>query len=204
MWVSSWIIAESQIFNECMISSSQICNAGFVVCPNHRGNGYGSILGRSYLHYGPKLGYRASVFNLVYVNNTASVRSGSLQVSAKLECPLPLWNHTNSFRNRIWESLNFTKAGLIPKAGRLKRADGQGEEYVDAWVFYKSFVDEWRDAVSSSVSMSRFWLLSDIHWPSDSDAVPSEGLYSSKHYVVNTFCWLDIIKRGELLCGVCF
>jgi len=96
--------------------SSHICNAGFVVCPNHRGSGYGSVLGRSYLHYGPKLGYRASVFNLVYVNNTASVR--------------------------IWESLNFTKAGLIPRAGRLKRADGQGEEYVDAWVFYKSFVDE--------------------------------------------------------------
>lgn len=42
---------------------------------------------------------------------------------------------------RIWESLNFTKAGLIPKAGRLKRADGQGVEWVDAWVFYKSFVD---------------------------------------------------------------
>jgi hypothetical protein len=43
---------------------------------------------------------------------------------------------------RIWESLNFTKAGLIPKAGRLKRADGQGEEWVDAWVFYKCFVDD--------------------------------------------------------------
>jgi len=86
-----------------------------VVPPNHRGGGYGSVLGKSYLHYGPKLGYRASVFNLVYVNNIASVR--------------------------IWESLDFTKAGLIPKAGRLKRVDGQGEEWVDAWVFYKSFVD---------------------------------------------------------------
>jgi GNAT superfamily N-acetyltransferase len=52
----------------------QICNAGFVVSPHHRGGGYGSILGESYLHYGPKLGYRASVFNLVYVNNVASVR----------------------------------------------------------------------------------------------------------------------------------
>jgi GNAT superfamily N-acetyltransferase len=52
----------------------QICNAGFVVSPNHRGGGYGTVLGKSYLHYGPKLGYRASVFNLVYVNNVASVR----------------------------------------------------------------------------------------------------------------------------------
>ena len=39
----------------------------------------------------------------------------------------------------ICESLNFVKAGMIPKAGRMKRADGNGEESVDAWVFYKSF-----------------------------------------------------------------
>ena len=44
--------------------------------------------------------------------------------------------------SRLWERLNFTKAGLIPRAGRLKRKDGQGEEYVDAFVFYKSFVDK--------------------------------------------------------------
>lgn len=43
------------------------------------------------------------------------------------------------FDCRLWEALNFTKAGLIPKAGRLKRMDGEGEEYVDAIVFYKSF-----------------------------------------------------------------
>ncbi|TFK74002.1 acyl-CoA N-acyltransferase [Pluteus cervinus] len=93
--------------------SSHICNAGFIVPPIHRGAGYGSVLAQSYLHYAPRLGYKASVFNLVYINNTASVR--------------------------LWERLGFTKAGLIPKAGRLKRKDGQGEEYVDAWVFYKSF-----------------------------------------------------------------
>ncbi|KIJ15515.1 hypothetical protein PAXINDRAFT_114666 [Paxillus involutus ATCC 200175] len=95
--------------------SSHICNAGFVVPPSQRGGGYGGVLARSYLHYAPRLGYTASVFNLVYVNNVASVR--------------------------LWEKLNFIKAGLIPKAGRLKRADGPGEEYVDAWVFYKSFED---------------------------------------------------------------
>ncbi|KII93899.1 hypothetical protein PLICRDRAFT_88195 [Plicaturopsis crispa FD-325 SS-3] len=93
--------------------SSHICNGGFVVNPSHRGRGYGTTLGRSYLHYAPKLGYKASVFNLVYVNNIASVK--------------------------IWESLGFTKAGLIPKAGRLRRQDGDGEEYVDAHIFYKSF-----------------------------------------------------------------
>ncbi|KAF8435009.1 hypothetical protein L210DRAFT_884915 [Boletus edulis BED1] len=95
--------------------SSHICNAGFVVPPSHRGNGYGHVLARSFLYYAPRLGYEASVFNLVYVNNVASVR--------------------------LWEQLGFVKAGLIPRAGRLRRTDGPGEEYVDAWVFYKRFDD---------------------------------------------------------------
>ncbi|TFK23167.1 acyl-CoA N-acyltransferase [Coprinopsis marcescibilis] len=93
--------------------SSHICNAGFVVPPNMQGRRYGKLLGKSYLHYAPKLGYQASVFNLVYVKNIASVR--------------------------IWESLGFTKAGIIPSAGRLKRKDGNGEEFIDAFVFYKRF-----------------------------------------------------------------
>ncbi|TFK44892.1 hypothetical protein BDQ12DRAFT_730900 [Crucibulum laeve] len=95
--------------------SSHICNAGFVVPPIHRGTGYGSVLAESYVHYAPKLGYQASVFNLVYVNNTASIK--------------------------LWEKLDFIKAGKIPRAGRLRRKDGEGEEYVDAWVFYKSFIE---------------------------------------------------------------
>ncbi|KAG9312121.1 hypothetical protein JVU11DRAFT_7409 [Chiua virens] len=106
--------------------SSHICNAGFVVPPSHRAGGYGRVLARSYLHYAPRLGYKASVFNLVYVNNVASVR--------------------------LWEKLGFVKAGLIPKAGRLRRADGPGEEYIDAWVFYKSFEEGPGDG---SVQLSR-------------------------------------------------
>ena len=42
---------------------------------------------------------------------------------------------------RLWEALGFTKAGLIPNAGRLKK-EGGGEEYVDALVFYKSLVED--------------------------------------------------------------
>ena len=38
--------------------------------------------------------------------------------------------------------MNFKKAGLIPQAGRLRKKDGDGEEYVDAWVFYKNFVED--------------------------------------------------------------
>lgn len=40
----------------------------------HRGKGYASALAKSFLHYAPALGYKASVFNLVYTNNLASVR----------------------------------------------------------------------------------------------------------------------------------
>ncbi|KAK0551989.1 hypothetical protein OC846_003073 [Tilletia horrida] len=97
--------------------SSHICNGGFVVVPIHRGLSLGLTLGKSYLYYAPKLGYKGSVFNLVYVNNVASVK--------------------------IWDRLGFTRAGLIPQAGRLRCAGEQGErgeeEYVDAIVFYKSF-----------------------------------------------------------------
>ncbi|KAH9036153.1 hypothetical protein EDB85DRAFT_2143291 [Lactarius pseudohatsudake] len=96
--------------------SSHICNAGFVIPPPHRQSGYGKTLGRSFLHYGPLLGYKASVFNLVYTNNTGSMR--------------------------IWDSLGFVRAGLIPRAGRLRREDGSGEEWFDAVVYYRSFVDE--------------------------------------------------------------
>ncbi|KAF8633432.1 hypothetical protein AX17_004603 [Amanita inopinata Kibby_2008] len=54
--------------------SSHICNAGFVVPDIHRGAGFGALLAQSYLYYAPRLGYQASVFNLVYVNNVASIK----------------------------------------------------------------------------------------------------------------------------------
>lgn len=91
--------------------SSHICNAGFVVRPPFRRLGIGRILGESYVRNAPQLGYKASVFNLVYANNAGSLA--------------------------IWDRLGFTRAGLIPKAGRLKT--DKGEEYFDAVVVYKSF-----------------------------------------------------------------
>ncbi|KAI0261251.1 hypothetical protein BC834DRAFT_483706 [Gloeopeniophorella convolvens] len=105
--------------------SSHICNAGFVIPPPYRHFGYGKTLGKSYLHYAPSLGYKASVFNLVYTTNVGSAR--------------------------IWDALGFTRAGLIPRAGRLRRADGIGEEWVDAIVYYRSFVgdEEWARPIDS-------------------------------------------------------
>lgn len=46
--------------------ASHICNAGFVVPPRNRGLGLGVVLGQSFLHYAPAIGYRSSVFNLVF------------------------------------------------------------------------------------------------------------------------------------------
>ncbi|CAI6332628.1 unnamed protein product [Periconia digitata] len=93
--------------------SSHLCNAGFIVPPSLRGQGLGQIAARSFCFYGPASGYRGSVFNLVYVNNEASVK--------------------------LWERLGFWNVGRIPEAGRLRKADGSGEEFVDAWVVYGDF-----------------------------------------------------------------
>ncbi|KAF2643767.1 hypothetical protein P280DRAFT_216219 [Massarina eburnea CBS 473.64] len=93
--------------------SSHMCNAGFMVPPSSRGLGLGRIAARSFLFYGPACGYRGSVFNLVYANNTASMK--------------------------LWERLGFENVGRIPEAGRLRKQDGSGEEYVDAWVVHGDF-----------------------------------------------------------------
>ncbi|GHJ87171.1 hypothetical protein NliqN6_3573 [Naganishia liquefaciens] len=89
--------------------------ASFLIPPTFRGLKIGKTLGKSYLFYGPALGYRGSVFNLVFKNNYASLA--------------------------IWDSLGFSRVGLIPKAGRLKTGPNGEEEYVDAVVIWKSFVE---------------------------------------------------------------
>jgi hypothetical protein len=74
----------------------------------------------SFLHYAPKLGYRGSVFNLVYADNPASLK--------------------------IWDTLGFQRIGLVPGAGKRVRTVGEGtgqkqeEYYVDAHIIFKSFI----------------------------------------------------------------
>ncbi|KAF9353219.1 hypothetical protein BGX26_009007 [Mortierella sp. AD094] len=100
---------------------SHICNGGFIVNSNQRGLGIGSILGKAFLKIVPIIGYKASMFNLVFVSNVASVK--------------------------LWRRLGFLEIGRVPKAGRLR---GQGtpsqseqkdetEGYVDAIQFYWDF-----------------------------------------------------------------
>lgn len=79
------------------------------------------MLGLSFLEYARTLGYRASIFNLVYVTNEASVR--------------------------LWDGLGFQRVGRIPDAGRVRvRVPETGtavpmgfldKGYVDAWVYHK-------------------------------------------------------------------
>lgn len=49
-------------------------------------------MAETFLILAPHLGYKASVFNLVFANNEASIR--------------------------IWDKLGFQRAGIIPKAAR--------------------------------------------------------------------------------------
>ena len=58
-----------------------VCNGGFIVRKEVRGNGIGQMMGRSFLPLARDLGYSASFFNLVFVSNR--VRSELVAVSGK-------------------------------------------------------------------------------------------------------------------------
>lgn len=89
--------------------SKHVCNAGFLVNFGHRGEGCGSVMGRNYLKWAPKLGFKSSVFNLVYETNIPSCR--------------------------IWDNLGFERIGKVKKAGRMKGSD----KLVDAIMFGYDF-----------------------------------------------------------------
>ncbi|GME69736.1 unnamed protein product [Ambrosiozyma monospora] len=98
---------------------SHVCNGGFLVDFDKgcRGLGVGKALGKSYLINAVKLGYRYSVFNLVFDSNFGS--------------------------KKIWEGLGFDRIGVVPEAGRLKlgKEGEEGEEvFVDAIIYGKKLV----------------------------------------------------------------
>jgi len=78
-------------------------------------------MGLAFIEIAPLLGYKASMFNLVFENNIYSVR--------------------------LWRSLGFTEIGRVPNAGYLiknKEIPEQinaevEEEFVNAIMFYYSF-----------------------------------------------------------------
>lgn len=88
---------------------SHICNGGFIVMQDQRGNGVGKVMGKAYLQLAPLMGYKASVFNLVFEDNVASVK--------------------------LWSRLGFNVIGRIPRAGRLNGKN----HLVDALIFHYDF-----------------------------------------------------------------
>ncbi|KAI9264473.1 hypothetical protein BY458DRAFT_514147 [Sporodiniella umbellata] len=89
---------------------AHICNGGFFVMDHFRGLGAGQRMGEAFKVLVPAIGYQASVFNLVFENNQASIA--------------------------IWKNLGFQQVGRIPNAGRLKNSPHQ---LVDALIFYHDF-----------------------------------------------------------------
>ncbi|RDW78558.1 GNAT family N-acetyltransferase [Aspergillus mulundensis] len=91
---------------------SHVCNAGFLTTNAARNQGVGMVMGKAYLHFAPLLGYKYSVFNLVFENNVASVK--------------------------IWERLGFSVIGRVPGAARLANS----EALVDALIIGKDLVEK--------------------------------------------------------------
>lgn len=88
--------------------SSHVANGGFLVIPAVRGCRIGDFLGLAFLDSAAELGYRSTMFNLVYRHNPASVK--------------------------LWQRLGFTHSGTVTNAGRV--LDGSGKEvYSDALQF---------------------------------------------------------------------
>ncbi|CAF0871165.1 unnamed protein product [Rotaria sordida] len=100
---------------------SHICNGGFITSNIYRNQGIGRIMALAFIKITPLLCYKASMFNLVFSNNTFSIR--------------------------LWRSLGFQEIGRILNAGYLikkKETTKQinveiEEEFVDAIMFYYSF-----------------------------------------------------------------
>ncbi|MFS0516786.1 GNAT family N-acetyltransferase [Nostoc sp. UIC 10607] len=71
-----------------------ICNAGFIVQPELRGQGIGRFMGEAMLLIAANLGYEAVMFNLVFETNIPSIT--------------------------LWQSLGFEIIGRIPRAAKLE------------------------------------------------------------------------------------
>ncbi len=75
---------------------SHICNAGFIVQPQMRGQGIGRFMGETMLGIAQALDYQAVMFNLVFETNISSIR--------------------------LWQSLGFQTIGRIPAAVELENS----------------------------------------------------------------------------------
>jgi len=82
---------------------SHVCNAGFMLHPDHQNNGIGRYMGEHALKQAKELGYLAMQFNVVVSTNSRSVA--------------------------LWKSLDFKIVGTIPK-GFLHQEKGLVDLYI--------------------------------------------------------------------------
>lgn len=82
---------------------SHFCNGGFITDPVFRRQGIGKCMGRVFLRVARDIGFRAVLFNLVFVSNTASIR--------------------------LWDSLGFKELARLPRVGRLKQGEFDAVQY---------------------------------------------------------------------------
>ncbi|KAI5948640.1 SPT10 [Candida theae] len=91
---------------------SHICTAEFLVNAGIRGKGIGRTLTDCFLQWAPKLGYTYAMFNLVFESNSAA--------------------------RKLWESMNFKRAGKIKSAAYVKNFD----QPVDAIIYGRELADK--------------------------------------------------------------
>ena len=91
---------------------SHVVNAAYMVTTQQRGEGIGSLLCQRSLQVAKQLGYRGMQFNLVVSTNTGAIK--------------------------VWKMHGFQTIGTVP--GGFYNSVTQ--EYTDAFIFYKSLLDE--------------------------------------------------------------
>ena len=139
--------------------SSHICNAGFIVTDASRNRGVGRLMGETYLEWAPKLGYKYTVFNLVYETNVASCK--------------------------IWDGLGFKRIGRVKGAGNLK---SHPDRLVDAIIYGRDLGDAANGAGNEElVSEERFdkikFYLKYGRYPNGADRAEKSRLRSAAtHY----------------------
>lgn len=85
--------------------SAHLCNGGFLVSHAYRSLGAGELCGAAYRVLARRLGYRGSVFNLVFSDNPGSAR--------------------------LWDKLGFVRVGVIPGAGRRNMPRKKGNNNIN-------------------------------------------------------------------------
>jgi hypothetical protein len=124
--------------------SSHVANGAFLTVPHYRGCGAATVAGSFFPLLAKILGYRVSLFNLVYEANAASVA--------------------------LWRKLRYPEVGRVENAGALllRRRDGEApEEVSSAAIMFSVQLDDARvvsvaSVEAATVAKARVFSLAEI------------------------------------------